>query len=65
MTLIIPSKNIIATLHQLHPPPSNLVPPPYFDYQPQHIFVLDGILFAQALTIAPHLSFNGLYGMVD
>ncbi len=50
MTLIIPSKNIIATLHQLHPPPSNLVPPPYFDYQPQHIFVLDGILFAQSLN---------------
>ncbi len=65
MTLVIPSKNIIATLRQLHPPPSNLVPPPYFDYQPQHIFVPNRILFAQALATTPHLSFDGLSGMVD
>lgn len=32
MTLIIPSKDNIAALHQLHPFPLDLVPPPMFDY---------------------------------
>ncbi len=53
-----------ATLHQLHLPPSNLVPPPSFYYQPKHIFVLDRILFTQALAIAPHLFSSGFSGMV-
>jgi hypothetical protein len=46
------------------PPPLNLVPPPIFNYQPKHNFVLNRIMFAQALTIVPHLSSSGLFGMV-
>jgi hypothetical protein len=64
MTSAIPLENIVVNLHQLHPPPSNLIFPPIFYYQPQHTFVMDKTMFAQALAIAPHFSFNGLYGMV-
>jgi len=32
MTLIILSKDNIAALHQLHPLPLDLVPPPMFNY---------------------------------
>jgi hypothetical protein len=64
MTLAIPSKDTIVALHQLHPLPINLVPSPIFYYQHEHTFVLDRIVFAQALTIALHLSLGGLFGMV-
>jgi len=57
-------KTSLLPLHQLYPFPFDLVPPPIFDYQPKHIFFLDRSLFAQALTIAPHLSSNGVFGMV-
>ncbi len=32
ITPAIPLKDTMAALRQLHPPPSNLVPPPIFDY---------------------------------
>jgi hypothetical protein len=32
MTLIIPLEDTVATLHQLHPPPLDLVLPPIFYY---------------------------------
>jgi len=64
MMLAISSNNIITALRQLHPPLSNLVPPPIFDYQPKHILVLDRTLFAQALATVPHLFSNGLSKMV-
>jgi hypothetical protein len=64
MTLIIPPEDTIVTLRQLHPRPSYLVLPSIFYYQPKHIFVLDNILFPQILTIAPHLSLSGFFGMV-
>jgi hypothetical protein len=64
MTPTIFSKDTVATPHELHLLPSNLVPPPIFYYQPKHIFVLDRTLFAQALATAPHLSLGGLSGMV-
>ncbi len=48
----------------MHPLPFDLVLPPIFYYQLEHIFFLDRTLFAQALTIAPHLFLNGLFGMV-
>jgi hypothetical protein len=64
MMLAIPLEGTIVTLCQLHPLPLDLVPPPIFDYQPKHIIILDRILFAQALTIAPHLSLGGLSKMV-
>ncbi len=57
-------ENIVVALHQLHPPPSNLVLPTIFYYQFKHIFVLDKILFAQVLIIAPHLSSGGLSKIV-
>ncbi len=60
----IPLKNIVATLSQLHPLPSNHVPPFIFDFQPNHTFVLDRTLFAQTLATIPYLSSTGLYGMV-
>jgi hypothetical protein len=41
----IPLKDIIIALHQLHPLFLDLIPPPIFDYQPKHTFVLDKILF--------------------
>ncbi len=40
------------------------MPPPIFYYQLEHIFVLDRTLFTQTLTIAPHLTLGGLFGMV-
>jgi hypothetical protein len=46
------------------PPPLDLVLLPNFDYQLEHIFVLDRILFAQSLTTTPHLSSGGLSEMV-
>ncbi len=46
------------------PPSLDHVLPFIFDYQLKHTFVLDRILFAQALTTTPHLSFGGQYGMV-
>jgi hypothetical protein len=45
--LAIPAKDIVVTMCQLHPLPSDLVPPLIFYYQPEHIFVLDKILFAK------------------
>jgi hypothetical protein len=54
-------EDTIATLCQLHPPPLVLVPPPICGYQPEHIFVLDKTLFAQALPTAPHFFSNGLF----
>jgi len=60
----IPLKDIIITLHQLHPLPSSLIPPPIFDYQLEHIFVMDKTLFAQALATTPHLSLDKLFGVV-
>jgi len=59
----IPSEGTVATLHQLHPPPSNFVHPPSFRYQPKHTFVLDKTLFTQALAIVPHLFLGGLFGI--
>jgi hypothetical protein len=41
MLIIIPLEDTVVALDQLHPPPLALVPPPIFDYQLQHIFVLD------------------------
>jgi len=64
MTPVIPSEDIVVTLCQLHPFPSNLIPLPIFDYQPKHNFSLDKILFPQALAIAPHLFLGGLSRMV-
>jgi hypothetical protein len=64
MTLLIPSEDTIVALHQLNPSPSDLVPPPIFDYQPEHIFVLDRTLFAKALATTSHLSSDELFGMV-
>jgi hypothetical protein len=63
MMQTIPLEDIVVTLHQLHPLFSNLVLP-HFNYKLKHIFVLDRILFTQTLTITPHLSSNGLFGMV-
>jgi hypothetical protein len=61
--LVISSKDIGVALHQLHPPSLDLVLPPIFDYKHEHTYVLDKILFAQALAIAPHLSLYGLSGI--
>jgi hypothetical protein len=58
------SKNIIVALSQLHPLPSNLNSLSIFDFQLEHVFVLDKIMFTQALANAPHLSSGGLSGMV-
>jgi hypothetical protein len=57
--LTIPLEDIIVALRQLHPPPLNLVPPLIFNYQLEHIFILDRIL----LTIH-HLFSGGFFGMV-
>jgi len=64
MTLAIPSKDTIVALYQLHPSPSDLIPPPIFYYQREHTFVLDRTLFAQTLTISPHLFWGELFRMV-
>ncbi len=50
--------------HTSYTPPSNLVPPPIFDFQLEHIFVLNRIMFAQALAYVPHLSSSGISRMV-
>jgi hypothetical protein len=34
----------------------------FYNYKPEHVFILDKTLFAQALAIAPHLSLGGLLG---
>ncbi len=47
----------------MHPFPLDHVPPFIFDYQVEHIFVIE-ILFAHALTTTPHLSSSGLSSMV-
>jgi hypothetical protein len=54
----------MSALCQLQPLPLDHVPPLIFYYQPEHTFVLNRTLFAQALTIAPHLSLGGFFGMV-
>ncbi len=64
MTPVIPLKDIVVALRQLHPLPLDLVPPPIFNYQLEHTFVMHRILFAQALATTPHLSSNVLSGMV-
>jgi len=64
MIPIISSKDIIVTMCQFHPIPLNHVPPLIFYYEPMHTFVLDKTLFAQVLTIVPHLSSSGIFGMV-
>jgi hypothetical protein len=61
MMPIIPSEDSIATLHQLHPPPLDLVPPLIFYYQLEHIFIMDKILFAQALAICIQVGFLEWY----
>ncbi len=38
-------EDTIVALSQLHPLPSDHVPPLIFDYQPKHTFVLDRFLF--------------------
>jgi hypothetical protein len=58
-------KDIIATLRQLHPLPLEHVPPFIFNYQQEHTFIMDKILFTHALTIAPHLSSSGFSRMVN
>jgi hypothetical protein len=60
MILAIISKDTVTTLHQLHPPFSNLVLPPIFYYQFEQIFVFDRTLLTLTLTTAPHLSSGGL-----
>jgi hypothetical protein len=60
----IPSKEIFATLHQLHPLPSILVFPLIFYYQFEHTFVLNMTLFTWALVTTPHSFSGGLSRMV-
>jgi hypothetical protein len=64
MKLVIPSEHTIIALCQLHSPLSDLVLPPIFDYQPEHTFVMDRILFAKKLAITPHLFLGGVFGVV-
>jgi hypothetical protein len=64
MTLVIPPKDIVVTLHQLHPLPLDLVLPPIFNYKHQHTYVLDRTLFAQTLAIILYLSSGGLFKIV-
>jgi hypothetical protein len=64
MAPTIPSEEIIVALCQLHPPLSGLVFPPIVDYELEHTFVLDKTLFAQALTIIPHLFSSEFFRMV-
>jgi hypothetical protein len=64
MTLTILLTITIVALHQLHPLSSNLILPPIFDYQLEHIFFLNWTMFTQTLTITPHLFSGGLSGMV-
>jgi hypothetical protein len=64
MLPVVPLEDTIVVLRQLHPLLLDHVLPLIFDYQLEHTFVLNRILFAQALTIARHLSLGGLSGMV-
>jgi hypothetical protein len=64
MMPVISSKDTIVTLRQLHPPLLDYVFPLIFYYKLEHTFVLDKILFAQALTNTPHLSMSGIFGTV-
>jgi len=64
MTSAIPSKDTVVALGQLHPLALHLILLPIFNYKHEHTYVLDMIVFAQALTIVPHLSLDGLFGMV-
>jgi hypothetical protein len=64
MTPIILSKDMVITLHQLHPLPFDLVFTPILNYKLEHIFVIGRILFAQALATIPHLFLGGLSRMV-
>jgi hypothetical protein len=64
MTPTIPSEDTIVALHQLNSPPLNLILPPILDFQLEHTFIVNRILFAQALTFVPHLFLGGFYGMV-
>jgi len=64
ITLTIPSKDIVATVRQLHPLPSNHVLPFIFNFVLNHTFVLDRILFAQTLATVHYLFSSGLFGMV-
>jgi len=65
MTLTIPLEDTIVALHQLHSPLLDLVLLLIFNYQLEHIFILDRTLFTQALANVPHLFLGGLSGMVD
>jgi hypothetical protein len=60
----IPLKNIVATLHQLHPLLLDHVLPFIFYYKLEHTFVLDRTLFTQALATSPYLSLGELFRMV-
>ncbi len=62
MTPTILSEDTVATLRQLHPFLSNLFFSPIFDNELKHIFVVDKILFAQALTIIFHFFWVGFLG---
>jgi hypothetical protein len=44
-------EDIVATLRQLHPLLLDLVSPPIFGYQIEHIFVLDKTMFVGALSL--------------
>jgi hypothetical protein len=60
MMLAIPSYDTIVTLLS----PLDLVLPPIFYYQLEHIFVLDRIMFARTLATSPHLFLGELSRMV-
>jgi hypothetical protein len=64
MMPIILSKDIFATLRQLHPLPSTLDFPLIFYYQFEHTFVLNMTLFTWALVTTPHSFSGGLSRMV-
>jgi hypothetical protein len=64
MILVIPLKDIVVALHQIHFPSSNLVLPIIFYYQLEHIFFLGKTLFTLTLTTAPHLFLGRLSRMV-
>jgi len=64
MTLVIFSEDTIVALHLLHPLSLDLVFPPIFDYQLEHILILDRTLFTQALAtflICLQVGFMGWY----
>ncbi len=57
-------EDTIVIMRQSHPLPLDHVLLHIFDYQLEHTFVLNRTLFTHALVIIPHLSSNGLSGMV-